>query len=50
MEIIKMIQVMTPDQRAELFSYIQEYFCIICGEEVGREGFCTSCSDEDYKD
>lgn len=48
-EILDMLSRMTPDHRAELFSHMQERYCLSCGLDIGANDFCPECSglDED---
>jgi len=49
--IIQELQAMTPSQRAEMFSHIQERFCLTCGEEISEGAdYCMFCADEDFND
>jgi len=49
-EIMRTLQGMTPGQRHELFSHMQERWCLSCGKELvqGEDyDYCPDCEAED---
>lgn len=46
LSIVEQLRAMTPEQRALAFASIQEKFCIHCGDEQPRTGWCQCTNDD----
>lgn len=43
MDVLKVLETMTASERAELLSYVREFFCLDCGEKMhGRVCHCEN--------